>query len=213
MREGMGSIRIVARGQTTENYIGSTVPSTYTGEFRNDRINGHGVWVVDNGQRFEGEFVNNILMQESISARSPQQSLKPKIVAQGFDKDANANIFLYDDSCTLSNLSSDFNYRWNAVNTSSGQVVAEGCFNVNQHTKSVNLISSSGGKVITKSFADFGQGGNSGNGTFGSIAQAIQGMANYVNNSAAQTQNNTVDLNRNRSSHCVPDGRGGFNCN
>ena len=35
---------------------------TYRGEFRNNMINGHGIWITDNGQRYEGEFINNVFV-------------------------------------------------------------------------------------------------------------------------------------------------------
>lgn len=62
MRDGQGTIRIVAKGQSNSNYIGSDVPATYTGSFKNNRINGKGVWVTDKGERKEGKFVDNIFV-------------------------------------------------------------------------------------------------------------------------------------------------------
>lgn len=63
-RSGNGMIRILAKGRTTNTYISSEVPSTYVGEFRNDKINGHGIWKTDNGQRFVGDFVDNLMVKQ-----------------------------------------------------------------------------------------------------------------------------------------------------
>lgn len=60
MREGNGELRIVAKGKSTENYIGSEVPAVYTGEFMNNKLNGRGRLVLDTGEVVEGDFVNNI---------------------------------------------------------------------------------------------------------------------------------------------------------
>lgn len=62
-RDGVGKIRIVARGKSYEGYIGSEAPSIYTGEFKNNMLNGRGVWIVDGGDRYEGIFSNNILVR------------------------------------------------------------------------------------------------------------------------------------------------------
>jgi hypothetical protein len=64
-RDGNGTIRIVAKGTSTSNYIGSDTPATYVGEFRDDRLNGHGVWTTDGGSKIEGDFVNNILVKKN----------------------------------------------------------------------------------------------------------------------------------------------------
>ena len=63
-RDGKGTMYIVAKGVSNKDYIGSNVPSTYVGEFRNGRLNGHGVWTTQNGDRFEGTFVDNILVKQ-----------------------------------------------------------------------------------------------------------------------------------------------------
>lgn len=61
-RDGVGTIRIVSRGPTNKNNIGSIAPSTYAGEFLQGQLSGRGVWIVDNGDRYEGEFVQNALI-------------------------------------------------------------------------------------------------------------------------------------------------------
>lgn len=63
MLNGKGKIRILNKGQSNEYNIASDIPSTYVGQFANNRINGFGVWTTDKGQKFEGRFVNNILVQ------------------------------------------------------------------------------------------------------------------------------------------------------
>lgn len=67
-RDGVGRMRIVAKGKSSQGYIGSATPSVYVGEFKGNMLNGHGVWVVDGGDRYEGEFINNILIQVSQNA-------------------------------------------------------------------------------------------------------------------------------------------------
>ena len=62
MREGNGELRIVAKGKTTTNYIGSDIPATYTGEFMRNKINGRGKIVLDTGEKTEGDFVDNMLV-------------------------------------------------------------------------------------------------------------------------------------------------------
>ena len=85
MRQGNGKIRIVAKGQSSENYIGSDVPSTYIGQFANNRINGHGVWTTDNGDRYEGNFVNNIMVSQG---SAPTQQVQPSQSAKQEDDSA-----------------------------------------------------------------------------------------------------------------------------
>jgi len=62
LRDGKGTMRIVAKGRSTANLIQSAEPSTYAGDFRNGKLNGHGVWITDTGKRFEGEFKDNLLV-------------------------------------------------------------------------------------------------------------------------------------------------------
>jgi hypothetical protein len=64
VREGKGQILIVDLGQSTNNAIRSDRTAKYIGQFKNDRINGHGTWIYDNGEKFEGDFVNNILVKK-----------------------------------------------------------------------------------------------------------------------------------------------------
>jgi hypothetical protein len=60
MREGRGVIDVVAKGDPSNTRITSNIHSRYTGQFSNDRINGYGVWVADNGYRYEGYFIDNL---------------------------------------------------------------------------------------------------------------------------------------------------------
>ena len=62
-RDGVGMIRVLYRGVSDENSIRSNVPSTYVGQFANDRINGVGTWTTDTGIAFAGEYVNNRLVK------------------------------------------------------------------------------------------------------------------------------------------------------
>lgn len=59
-RHGLGKIRILAKGKSDAQNIRSEVPATYIGEFNSDKISGYGVWSLDSGERFEGEFLDNI---------------------------------------------------------------------------------------------------------------------------------------------------------
>lgn len=59
-REGLGMIVIRARGISDENNIMASEPnSIYAGEFHDDRINGHGIWLTPRAA-YAGSFVNNI---------------------------------------------------------------------------------------------------------------------------------------------------------
>ena len=50
--------------QSTNNAIRSDRTAKYIGQFKNDRINGHDTWIYDNGEKFEDDFVNNILVKK-----------------------------------------------------------------------------------------------------------------------------------------------------
>ena len=64
-REGVGQLKIVAKGVSDEAHIKAETTAIYVGDFEHGQLNGHGVWIEENGDRFEGEFVNNILIQEN----------------------------------------------------------------------------------------------------------------------------------------------------
>jgi hypothetical protein len=64
-REGVGQLKIVAKGNSDEAHIKAETTAIYVGEFEHGQLNGHGVWIEENGDRFEGEFVNNILIQDN----------------------------------------------------------------------------------------------------------------------------------------------------
>ena len=53
-------------------YLRSETPSTYIGEFKNDMLNGPGVWTTDTGERYAGHFKDNIMITH----------LRPTIVIQ-----------------------------------------------------------------------------------------------------------------------------------
>lgn len=86
-RDGVGTLRIVSGGPTSNNNIGTRAPSIYVGEFRDGRLHGHGVWVVDNGDRYEGEFVMNVLVRvnqaETASFGNETEKFKKKCEAYG----------------------------------------------------------------------------------------------------------------------------------
>lgn len=60
LRHGLGKIRILAKGKSDSLNIRSEVPAIYIGQFKNGKISGYGVWSLDSGERFEGEFLDNI---------------------------------------------------------------------------------------------------------------------------------------------------------
>ena len=60
MREGFGFIAINAKGVSDHNNILSAEPAVYAGEFRNSRLNGHGVWFTKSGAGYSGTFIDNI---------------------------------------------------------------------------------------------------------------------------------------------------------
>ena len=64
LRDGVGQLKIIAKGQSRPKFIGSDVPAIYVGEFKVSQLNGHGVWIEENGDRYEGEFRDNILVAE-----------------------------------------------------------------------------------------------------------------------------------------------------
>lgn len=45
------------------------MPATYIGEFNSDKISGYGVWSLDSGERFEGEFLDNIYNVPKIDSK------------------------------------------------------------------------------------------------------------------------------------------------
>ena len=65
VREGLGQIKVVAKGVSDESNIRSNLTTIYVGEFQRNRLNGHGVWIEENGDRYEGEFLNNLLVQDN----------------------------------------------------------------------------------------------------------------------------------------------------
>jgi hypothetical protein len=64
-REGFGVIAISAKGVSDWNGIRSNERSEYIGEFRGDRLNGHGVWFTASGAGSSNTFVNNISSEAS----------------------------------------------------------------------------------------------------------------------------------------------------
>ena len=62
-RQGMGMLRVLAKGTPNNNNIASNIPSTYVGQFSGNKINGYGNWSTDDGQSFNGFYVNNILQR------------------------------------------------------------------------------------------------------------------------------------------------------
>lgn len=85
-RDGVGILRIVSGGPTQNNNIGTKTPSIYFGQFHNGRLNGHGIWVLDNGVWYEGVFDANIYVRSSTQrpAELISDSEKFKIKCESF---------------------------------------------------------------------------------------------------------------------------------
>ena len=73
-RNGYGKIRIVAKGKSDATAIRSETPATYEGQFKNDKISGLGVWVLDTGERYEGRFQNNVYLGKENSNQAPKEA-------------------------------------------------------------------------------------------------------------------------------------------
>jgi len=68
-RQGFGFIVINAKGVSDSNNILSKEESIYAGEFRGNKLNGHGVWFTNSGAGYSGTFVENI-PQSDVSQRN-----------------------------------------------------------------------------------------------------------------------------------------------
>jgi hypothetical protein len=75
-RDGFGFIMINASGVSNHNNILSNEPAIYAGEFRDDRLNGHGVWFAKSGAAYYGRFTDNI-PQTDLSQSSCSGALSP----------------------------------------------------------------------------------------------------------------------------------------
>lgn len=62
-RDGVGVLRVLAKGIPDKGNIRSNIPSTFVGEFHNDKINGVGTWFTDNGDSYLGVYVDNMIMK------------------------------------------------------------------------------------------------------------------------------------------------------
>lgn len=63
-RDGVGQLKILAKGDSKPTLIRSDMPAIYVGQFKKGLLSGHGVWIDENGDRYEGEFKENILTFE-----------------------------------------------------------------------------------------------------------------------------------------------------
>jgi hypothetical protein len=84
MREGFGVININARGISDENNILSDEQSMYIGEFRSNRLNGHGVLFTASGTGYADTFVNNIPQSDLLqrNCNGPHTSALTNCVAE-----------------------------------------------------------------------------------------------------------------------------------
>jgi hypothetical protein len=76
MRDGIGAIAIKAKGVSTRDNILSNEPSLYIGQFRGNRLNGHGVWFTATGAAYAGTFVDNI-PQSDVSQKNCHEPPSP----------------------------------------------------------------------------------------------------------------------------------------
>ena len=63
-RDGVGQLKVMAKGESKTSLIRSDMPAIYVGQFKRGQLNGHGVWIDQNGDRYEGEFKDNLLVFE-----------------------------------------------------------------------------------------------------------------------------------------------------
>lgn len=63
-RDGVGQLKVMAKGESKYAFIRSDMPAIYVGQFKRGQLNGHGVWIDQNGDRYEGEFKANLLVFE-----------------------------------------------------------------------------------------------------------------------------------------------------
>ncbi len=60
-RDGTGALDIVNKGCITSfNCIGSMVHARYAGTFKDDKIDGYGTWIADDGEKYVGQFRMNL---------------------------------------------------------------------------------------------------------------------------------------------------------
>lgn len=104
-----------------------------------------------------------------------------RVIGMGYDNQAQANIFLYDDSCRIASHSRSYPYRFDAKIASTGQFLAEGCYSFNQQSQQVFLIGNNGNTAM-KPMASF-QGGQG-----GSTSSRISDALNALSQGIARTQ-------------------------
>lgn len=192
MREGIGKIRIVAKGVSNANTIASNIPATYEGEWRGNRINGHGIWFTDDGKKYEGDFVDNVMIRQGSktnSSQSQQRDRMENIIGSAYDKSSGANFNLYDGACRYSQYASNYPYHFDAKKADGGELLGEGCYSVNQQSQKVFLMASNGNTTI-EPMSKFQNGGSGGSflSAIGALVKGITEGANAGANSLNQAQ-------------------------
>lgn len=204
VREGVGKIRIVAKGTSNANTIASNIPATYEGEWRGNRINGHGIWTTDDGKKYEGDFVDNILIRQGPKIYNTQSplpeattQLKQEVKIEGvigstYDKSSGANFVLYDGACRYSQYASNYPYHFDAKSKNSGNLIGDGCYSINQQTQKIFLIASNG-NTTTEPMSEF-QGGSSGSSFLSAVGALVKGVSDGLN-AGAKSLNQAQQVN------------------
>jgi hypothetical protein len=159
--EGKGKLRIIVKGRSTRDAIASEIPSTYVGEFKGNRIHGYGVWTTDQGQKFEGYFVDNIYQgktplsqQSAAQARGVQQNSADKVISKATISSYGKinNYYLYSSPCEIPHLKKDYPYKAEQHEDTSPSKEAA-CYAVDMTDQYIFLTRDKGG--VTLPFASF----------------------------------------------------------
>ena len=139
--EGKGKLRIIVKGRSTRDAIASEIPSTYIGEFKDNRIQGYGAWTTDQGQKFEGYFVENIYQgknlppqQNASQGRAIQQNSAANVISKAtisaYGK--GSSYYLYSSPCETPKLKQDYPYKAEEFDLEKNMLKGVGCYAANK---------------------------------------------------------------------------------